>query len=184
MADFKVAYDITSKFEGGYSFDKDDFGGETYKGISRKYHPSWLGWKIVDSNDMGDPNLQKLVLLFYKSNFWDPNLLTEFPSQHIANEMFDTGVNIGVKTAAMFLQKALNVLNKNGKLYSDMIVDGIIGDQTMISLKWLVKNVGDKELYKVLNIFQGAHYVNVMMKHPVQEKFAYGWLKRVEFVRV
>ena len=37
MADFNIAFEITMGHEGGYSFDKDDAGGETYRGISRRY---------------------------------------------------------------------------------------------------------------------------------------------------
>ena len=47
MAEFKKAYDKTMGHEGGYVHDPDDAGGETYKGISRRYHPGWEGWKVV-----------------------------------------------------------------------------------------------------------------------------------------
>lgn len=49
MADFDKAYFRTCKFEGGYANDKNDSGGETYKGISRVHNPKWGGWKIIDS---------------------------------------------------------------------------------------------------------------------------------------
>jgi len=35
-------------------------------------------------------------------------------------------------------------------------------------------------LLKVMNIFQGMHYIEYMRKDPVQEKYARGWLKRVK----
>ncbi|KKK46716.1 hypothetical protein LCGC14_3162480, partial [marine sediment metagenome] len=38
MALFTEAYEITLQHEGGYSNDSDDVGGETYKGVSRRYH--------------------------------------------------------------------------------------------------------------------------------------------------
>ncbi|HBF18469.1 MAG TPA: hypothetical protein DDW81_00145 [Cryomorphaceae bacterium] len=48
MADFEWAYRHTSNKEGGYVNDPSDYGRETYRGISRRWHPYWEGWKIVD----------------------------------------------------------------------------------------------------------------------------------------
>ncbi|MBW1801582.1 MAG: hypothetical protein JRJ85_12745, partial [Deltaproteobacteria bacterium] len=44
MAKFDEAFEKTTAIEGGYVFDPDDAGGETYKGISRRFNPSWGGW--------------------------------------------------------------------------------------------------------------------------------------------
>ena len=49
MADFTKAYALTAAYEGGYVDDPEDAGGETYRGISRRYHPSWQGWQIIDT---------------------------------------------------------------------------------------------------------------------------------------
>ena len=48
MSYFLDAYSITLQHEGGYGNDPDDVGGETYKGISRVYNPSWKGWGLID----------------------------------------------------------------------------------------------------------------------------------------
>lgn len=48
MAEFKPAFEQTIAHEGGYMNDPDDPGGETYKGVARKYWPKWLGWHIID----------------------------------------------------------------------------------------------------------------------------------------
>jgi len=152
MADFSIAYKITMKIEGGYVNDKDDRGGETFKGIARKYHPTWSGWALIDgmkskpqfpSCALSNPAIQLHVDKFYKSNFWDVNLLDEFTSQSVANEMFDTGVNMGVQTAAKFLQVALNKLNKIGGLYPNLVEDGKIGNNTIKSLNACIKYKGD-----------------------------------------
>jgi type VI secretion system secreted protein VgrG len=39
---FLKAFNTTMTFEGGYANDPDDAGGETYMGISRRYHPDWV----------------------------------------------------------------------------------------------------------------------------------------------
>ena len=48
MADFQEAYDILYTHEGDYANDPDDYGGETYKGVSRRYQTTWKGWTIID----------------------------------------------------------------------------------------------------------------------------------------
>lgn len=48
MANFGDAFKKLSIKEGGYVNDKDDAGGETYRGISRKYNPTWQGWNMID----------------------------------------------------------------------------------------------------------------------------------------
>lgn len=192
MADFYQAYQKTMGHEGGYANDPDDVGGETYKGVARNYHPNWSGWSIIDASKGSDTfeedlknnaELQDSVKNFYKVNFWDVNLLDNFVSQNIANEMFDTGVNMGVTRAAKFLQRALNYLNKNSILYDDLVDDGKIGKLTLGALD-IIMNMGDeKVLYKILNILQANHYLEYMTKSPNQEKFARGWFSRVDFLK-
>ena len=45
---FKKALEHTLKREGCYANHGKDRGKETYKGISRKYHPKWPGWELID----------------------------------------------------------------------------------------------------------------------------------------
>ncbi len=192
MANFDTAYDITMAHEGGYDNNPNDVGGETYKGISRKFHPYWPGWDIIDAaKDLPDfPNslytnetLDKLTREFFKTNFWDIVRGDEIPSQIIANELFDTGVNMNHIRAVLFLQKALNVLNKNGKLYADISTDGRFGNGTLSALESCLDLGGESILYKIINVLQGNHYIEYMMKNPAQEMFARGWFARVDFVK-
>jgi len=192
MADFYQAYQITMANEGGYGNDPDDVGGETYKGVARNYHPNWNGWALVDGHKgsptfkkdlAADEKLQQAVKEFYKTNFWNVYLLDTFSSQNIANEMFDTGVNMGTGRSSKFLQQALNYLNKNGQLFSDLVDDGKIGNKTIKALDIILGNGEEKLLYKILNILQANHYLEYMTKSPTQEKFARGWFSRVEFIK-
>jgi lysozyme family protein len=192
MANFIEAYNITMKNEGGYVNDTADVGGETYKGISRKYNPFWSGWVIVDeykskpgfpSTAYNDANLNSEVREFYKASYWDVNLLDEFPSQKISNEMFDTAVNMGVGRAGKFLQKALNLLNKNGAVYPDIAEDGSVGTNTLKALNSYLAYKDESFIYKIMNILQGMHYIEYMTQSPTQEKFAFGWMERIEFLK-
>ena len=192
MANFKSAYDKTMGHEGGYVHDPNDAGGETYKGIARKYNASWEGWATIDDckkmigcNDFPDclddkEDLQESVYSFYKEKYWDVNKLDQVPSQAVAEEMFDTGVNMGIGRAAKFLQKALNYLNRNGSLFSDLVVDGAIGPASLSALNTVLGDGDEKILLTMLNVLQGQHYMNYMDKDPVQKKYARGWFKRVK----
>jgi lysozyme family protein len=185
MADFKIAYAETMRIEGGYANDPQDTGGETWKGVSRKNWPKWAGWALVDKakKQPGFPTtlktnsaLQVLVMQFYKDNFWNVNRLSEFTDQSIAIEMFDTGVNMHPKQAALFLQRSLNVLNKNQALYPDIAADGVIGSKTIL----LTNKFNDPELlYNALNTLQGNRYFSICEANKSQERFFYGWATRV-----
>lgn len=197
MAIFSLAYKKTMTHEGGYANDPEDAGGETWKGISRVYHASWEGWHIIDSYknqpnfpknlEFASTKLQELVELQYKRMYWDVNRLDEMP-QDVAEELFDTGVNLGVGRAAKYLQIALNCLNRNQDpgFYSDLVVDGNIGPKTLMALITLTtKAQNDKVvLLKMLNVLQGYHYIEYMGKSPTQEKYARGWYSRVEITKI
>ena len=187
MADFKKAYAKTMGHEGGYVDDPTDAGGETYKGVSRKYNPSWFGWALIDQakdepnfpdNLGGYAGLDEAVEDFYKDKYWDVNLLDEFP-QATAEEMFDTGVNMGIGRAARFLQTSLNYMNRNGGLFADLVVDGKIGGKSLDALSKCEKD--EDVLLAMLNTLQGKHYMNYMDKSPSQKKYARGWFRRVKF---
>jgi lysozyme family protein len=191
MADFIKAYDITLGHEGGYSNDPDDAGGETYKGISRVFHPTWDGWIIIDSlkkapnfpkNLDRELSLQAKVKAFYKIMFWDRFRGDLIPVQSLAEEMFDTGVNMNVTRAVKFLQRALNHLNRNGKLFPDMVDDGKLGPTTLSCLNKYLEEDSVELLLKIMNVMQGNHYLEYMAKSPTQEKYCRGWFNsRVDF---
>lgn len=187
MADFIQAYDITMKIEGGYSNNPFDKGGETYKGISRKFHPEWSGWITVDKyhsenihlmNDQlnNDTNLQILVKDFYKKEYWDTLSLNNVVEQKIAQELFDTAINMGIGVASVFLQRSLNVTNRNGKDYTDLKIDGKIGPKTLAILNYHPR---PKDVLKTLNVLQGEKYIAICEANPAQEIFFSGWLNRV-----
>ncbi|MBW1702152.1 MAG: hypothetical protein JRJ69_07695 [Deltaproteobacteria bacterium] len=193
MANFDEAFEKTAAIEGGYVFDPDDAGGETYKGISRRFNPSWKGWDRVDEIKRAnsrkkkfdkvfeqDESLQEEVLLFYKEAYWDKFWGDEIPVQEIAEELFDTGVNMGVRRAVGFLQEGLNLLNRNQRNYTDIVEDGLFGKNTLKVLMAYLEIDDVSYLLKVMNILQGMHYIEYMRKSPTQEKYARGWLKRVK----
>lgn len=195
MANFKIAYPITMKHEGGYSKNPKDVGGETYKGISRVYNPGWEGWPIVDEAkttgrsfpdclaDYDELN-DSMVPMFYKEKYWDVFLGDIINQQLIANELFDTGVNMGPQRAVLFLQKSLNLLiYKKGIVTTEPLVeDGLFGNKTFTALDTM-KPEYVRALYNLMNLMQGNHYLKYIEKDRRQSTFLMGWLNRVEITR-
>ena len=193
MADFEIAYGETAMHEGGYVNDPDDKGKETHRGVSRRFHPQWPGWKIVDEIKTSYPDdfirrindNQRLVELskqLYRNKYWDSILGDQIHDQHIANKLFDTGVNQGVATSVRYLQEGLNLLNRNQKNYLDVTVDGKMGRGTLAALQEFLDLEGGHPDYllKIINIMQAAKYVEIMKNDATQQKFARGWLNRVD----
>jgi lysozyme family protein len=188
VAEFKQAFELTLSHEGGYVKDPDDRGGETYKGIARRYNPGWPGWARIDKARKlrgfpkslnTDLELQAEVAVFYRQHYWDKFQGDRIPAQAVANELFDTAVNLGVARTVEFFQRALNVLNRDGALYDDLVTDGVFGPKSLAALRVYLKKDKPDYLLKILNVLQGAHYIEFMTRSPLQEKFARGWLNRV-----
>ncbi|MGB5450951.1 MAG: glycosyl hydrolase 108 family protein [Sedimenticolaceae bacterium] len=188
MAEFSDAFELTSAHEGGYVNDSVDRGGETYRGIARVHHPQWPGWKRIDAQRGksgfpkgldADRTLQADVKALYKESYWDRFKGDELPDQAVANELYDTSVNMGVRRAVRFLQSSLNLLNRNQHDYEDLIVDGWFGAKSLQTLNiFLKKDRKSDALVKMMNIQQGARYVEIMAGDSSQERFARGWIKR------
>lgn len=194
MAIFNHAYNLTNKNEGGYVNDPEDKGGETYRGVARKKHPNWRGWHRVDEEKRkcsdpkvlttildADKEIQKLVKKFYLEEFWYIINGDLFPDQRIANEVYDSAVNMGTVRSGSILQRTINSLNRNERLYPDIQTDGVIGRRTIMALEDCIKHNGVKRIVNVLNGYQMKHYLELMEKNPTNEKYI-GWFDRVEVV--
>jgi lysozyme family protein len=135
MANYNIAYNKVIKIEGGYVNDPDDAGGETYIGISRKFNPNAKFWKVIDeikSKNKSITNKEMNAILkknntiigeiknIYKNKYWDKLYLDNLNSQKIAEELFDTAVNMGVSVAIKILQNSLRV-KTDGKMTNDLI---------------------------------------------------------------
>ena len=183
MADFIPAFNHTVGIEGGYANDKDDRGGETFCGISRKFHPDWAGWEYLDRYSVAEKRKLKLqdnlslfglVREFYRQEFWNRLNLDAANSQAIAAEAFDTAVNCGIKKSAEILQRSLNMVG--GYPGRHVNVDCSIGPKTLQA----VNACGYPDaLLKCMNGFQFVHYYDIVKDDISQRKWFRGWLRRV-----
>ncbi|EHU1256485.1 N-acetylmuramidase [Acinetobacter baumannii] len=164
------------KREGGYVNNPADRGGATKYGITQAVARE-NGW---------NGNMKDLPLEFaksiYKKQYWlEPRFdQVNALSPSVAEELLDTGVNCGPNFAKPLLQRALNLLNNQGKAgWPDLKVDGVYGSATLGALKTYLSKRGkdgEKVLVRVLNIMQGQRYIEICERNPKQEQFFYGWI--------
>lgn len=162
--------------EGGYSDRAADRGGTTRYGITEA-----VAREQGYTGPMSELDLE-LAKDIYRRRYWTALRLDEVGvlSPAIAAELFDTGVNMGVGTAARFLQTALNALNREGTDFPDMDVDGRIGPGTLAALRKYLevrgRVDGGQVLLRALDCQQGAKYLALASWDPRQEAFVFGWL--------
>lgn len=165
----------TIGLEGNYSNHPSDRGGPTRFGVTEKVARAY-GYK----GDMKVFPRELAKEVFLIQYFLEPHFdrIAEL-SQPIAAELFDTAVNTGVSFTKPLIQQALNLLNREQADYKDIEEDGIIGNDTVAALKaFLAKRGtrGEAVMVKLLNIMQGARYIEITKARPKNEAFMFGWI--------
>lgn len=175
-ASFLIAYKMIQDHEGGYANITNDFGGETYRGISRKYADDWHGWSHVDQykringtpkwnhyfNDITDWH----VTDFYVG-IWVNEGFCDLESQLLANYLFDFRIH-SPRYAVRTIQQLLNENNHQFELDNKMkpeIIEAL--------------NKSDAQVF--LNELRGKRidlYKRFIHNNPSQKKFLSHWLKR------
>lgn len=176
MADFNEAVRRTLGVEGGYSNRKSDRGGRTNFGITQGLLQEAIGRGVVPAVSVEDLTEEQAVKI-YRVFFWDALRLDEMDSQAVAEELFDTAVNMGTKAAVKILQRALRLGGNHGGI----VVDGVLGKKTMAYVNEVTDSLRDEDtLFKIMNILQGARYIEIVEAFPDQVANLRGWLdKRV-----
>ena len=151
---FDEIIDNVLESEGGYVNDKDDAGGETNMGISKKAYP-----------DLDIKNLtREAAKQLYYEDYWTPSKAEQLPNQ-LREVYFDMVVNFGRRGAAKVLQQACN-----GKNTYKIKEDGMVGTATIGASKNLEPD--RLRAYRVLK------FATIVIKKPTQEKFWFGWFRR------
>lgn len=181
MAQFQLAFNKTMISEGGYSNNPLDNGMETYRGISRVHHPTWVGWPKIDALKLTSvlgpatifSQLEPDVMAFYKTEFWDYLRADFTPDQGLANMLFDCSVLCGQVFATRTWQDTLD------RLVTETDIDGKFGVQTEQNTLQACHSEffgPAKDLFKYAWLL---HLVGIIRKHPEQKVFLYGWTLRV-----
>lgn len=151
---WEKAFDLLMTNEGGYVNDKQDSGGETKYGISKKTYP--------------DVDIPALTLCqakeIYRRDYWDACKCDYLPDA-LSVSVFDFAANSSVKQAVKLLQRSLGVKD-----------DGIMGNQT-------IGACNSCNIRKVLENFAARKqdfYLKIVERNPKKKKFFDGWTKRVD----
>ena len=172
MAKFNLAFSKMLSHEGDYVNDPDDLGGETYRGIARNSHSSWLGWSIIDQNKNKpdfphslevNTKLQNLVEQFYFELFWQPLKANQIQNQTSADSVFDFAVNSGLSNSTRLVQSIVGTK-----------IDGIIGEITLNK----INSLDFAHFQAALTVAKMEYYMNVIRKRPTSKKFLLGWISR------
>lgn len=161
------------KLEGGFSDHKDDAGKATMYGVTEAVARA-NGY----TGPMREMPMSVATTIYRKKYFTAPGFESVYLlSPLIAEEMFDTGVNMGTSIPGPWLQRLLNVFND---AKTDLVVDGAIGPATITALRlFLNKRGSDGEIVMVrgLNCLQGARYLELAEKREQNRAFIWGWLR-------
>lgn len=147
---FNEAIEEVLKHEGGYVWDKDDKGGETNYGISKRAYPD------IDIKNLTKEKAKEI----YRQDYWLKSYADKLPLD-VRYIHFDTAINMGLNRAAKLLQESIG----------GIAIDGIIGNQTL-------SNAAKTNLYKYA-IYRLAYYNKIIRKNNSQVKFIGGWTNRI-----
>lgn len=172
---FTESWVATGRDEGGFVDHPHDKGGPTNHGITEQVARAH-GYK----GDMKDLP-RDVARVIAKEQYWNIMRLDDIAalSRPIAKEMFDTGFNAGQATVVKFLQRLLNVANREQKDYPDILADGLMGKLSVASLAAFLKkrgSDGEKIMLRGLNCLQGAYYVDITERREKNEDFFNGWI--------
>ena len=151
---FEEIIDNVLESEGGYVNDKDDPGGETNMGISKRAYPD------LDIKNLTREEAKQI----YYEDYWTPSKADQLSNQ-LREVYFDMVVNFGMRGAARVLQQACN-----GKNTYKIKVDGRVGVATISASKNLEPD--RLRAYRVLK------FATIVIKKPTQEKYWFGWFRR------
>ena len=182
MSEFIQWYRIAEKWEGGYVNDPVDRGGETYKGVTRRFNPKWAGWPLIDQYKAAhlkrtgkplprnwfapkeDLQLETLVQQAAKKSFWDVFAADQILDQNVANILVDFGWLSGTGTATKILQGIL-----------ELPKTGIYNAQTLAA----VNQTDGKKLFLKIKQARLDLFKSLVARKPEQQKFLTGWNNRV-----
>ena len=176
MANFTEAYILTViGNEGGYRNVSWDKGGETYRGISRVYHPSAAIWTEIDkrkpiAEKKVFSDLEPLVKDFYAAKFWDRMKGAQIKNQALANYMFDYIVQSGTDEIR-HIKECINLFLPNNPL----TVNDYIDTATLAALD----QVNTNDVYNCLKQQREDYYKYLLSQGILSQNDWQGILNRL-----
>jgi lysozyme family protein len=155
---FLKAFEYLMYYEGGYVNDKNDAGGETKFGISKRSYPH------LDIKNLTKNQAQEI----YHRDFWLKAKCEEINDDNLAAKFFDLCVNTGISQAVKLIQRALR---SAGQIVAE---DGIIGSNTLSA----INKADSTDLLAALKSESAGFYRLIAQANPSQKRFIEGWLRR------
>ncbi len=134
MDKFRKSLQFTLKWEGGYSNDSSDPGGETKWGISKRAYPDL---------DIGNLTPQQAADIYAK-DYWDACGCDALPFP-LCTAVFDSSVLCGVSRAKDWLRKATDIQS-----YLDLRKEFHLKGNPRYKNGWL-KRLGDLQKFVEIN---------------------------------
>jgi lysozyme family protein len=171
---FYTYIEKTLAHEGLYSDHPDDRGGPTKFGITQQ-----VARENGYTGDMRNLTRTEAIRI-YREKYWLKPGFDKINdiNPSVAAVMLDIGVNAGPPVAVRFLQRALNALNRQGKDYPDMVVDGQAGPTTRACMsRYLAirSREGAAVLRGMILAQLSVFYLGLAEKNPSDETFMHGW---------
>lgn len=146
---FDTCFEKVIGYEGGYTLDLKDPGGETNWGISKRAYPS------LDIKNLTQADAKAI----YKRDYWDRAQCDKLPAS-LAMIVFDAAVNSGIGQSIRFLQRAVGVAD-----------DGVLGPLTLAAISRM-----DTE--SLCARFLGQR-LDFLTKLSTWDYFGKGWSRRI-----
>lgn len=161
--------------EGGFVDNPNDKGGPTCWGITEA-----VARQNGYAGAMSELPMDFAIALYERRYVIEPGFAPIIRlSDKIAEELVDTGVNMGPSIPCHWLQRILNALNRQQKDYPDVEVDGVVGPATIRALDCLLaarSYEGELAVLRLLNCLQGVRYLELAEAKETQENFLFGWI--------
>jgi lysozyme family protein len=145
---------VILKNEGGYVNNPYDPGGETNMGIAKKFYPNL---------DIKNLNRNQAVEIYFR-DYWSKMNLVNIYDENLVLQIFDMGVNAGIRTAIKIIQRIV-----------DAEVDGFVGPETIELI-----NQSESDLVNLYKQEREKYYFSLVRKNLDLNVFLAGWLNRVD----
>jgi len=152
------------KHEGGFSHHKDDPGGATMLGVTKRVYEDWVKHPVTVDFMRG--LTINHVRALYKANYWDV-VKGDQLGAGLDLCVFDFAVNAGPKRAVRYLQ-----------LMCGAKPDGVMGPATLRQLQQYVRTYDISHAISRYQELRAAYYP----KLATFATFGKGWLRRVREV--
>ena len=146
---FLTAINRVLSHEGGYINDKNDPGGETQWGISKRSYPS-VSIKELTRN--------QAIAIYYR-DFWLKAHCEEL-SDGAGYQLMDSAVNSGISQSIRFMQRAIGVAD-----------DGVYGPVTLAAIRKVTETD-----FIMLFIAERLEFMTKLKNWPNHGK---GWARRI-----